>query len=103
MFLVQVVCAQSSEELGNVICSKKHSQRSVSIRTVKVVQRMQDSIDANAGTSMKAITRDLQVSEDIICNVVHEHMSYVTRKGQFISAHTKRTTVAQSKTISGHS
>ena len=92
----------SSGDMSPVAKRKKASQRSDSIRTPQFVQRVQNIIDANPGTSMRAISRDLQVSEGTIRNVVHEdirYKSYVMRKGQFMSAHTQEQRLLRAKRL----
>ena len=56
------------------------------------VQQVQGIIDEDPSKSIKAISRDLQVSECTIRRIVHEdiwYKSYVMRKGQFMSAQTR--------------
>lgn len=55
-----------------VVKRKKHIERSDSIRTSQFVHRVQDIIDTNAGTPMRAIARNIHVSECTILKVVYE-------------------------------
>lgn len=54
----------------------KHLQREESRRTPQCVQPMQNIIDANYGTSMRAIDRDLEMSEVTMHNMVQDHIRY---------------------------
>ena len=55
------------------------------------LQQVQEIIDEDLSKSIRAISRDLQVSECTIRRIVHEdirYKSYVIRRGQFMSAQT---------------
>ena len=49
---------------------KKHKARSDRVRTLYFVQQVQDIIDEDLSKSIKAISRDLQVSECTIRRIV---------------------------------
>ena len=71
---------------------KKHKARSDRVRTSHFVQQVQGIIDEDPSKSIKAISRDLQVSECTIYRIVHEdirYKSYEMRKGQFMLAQTR--------------
>ena len=81
----------SDGNVGNVAKRKKHEARSDRVRTSHFVQQVQGIIHENPSKSIRAISRDLQVSECTIHRIVHEdirYKSYVIRKGQFMSAQT---------------
>ncbi|XP_012058553.1 PREDICTED: uncharacterized protein LOC105621701 [Atta cephalotes] len=72
---------------------KKHKACSDTVRTSQFVQQVQGIIDEDPSKSIRAISRDLQISECTIRRIVHEdirYKSHVMRKGQFMSAHTRK-------------
>ncbi|EFN60862.1 hypothetical protein EAG_00186, partial [Camponotus floridanus] len=67
---------------------KKHEPRSDKVRTPQFVQQVQGIIDEDPSKSIRAISKDLQVSECTIRRIIHEdirYKSYVMRRGQFMS------------------
>ena len=71
---------------------RKHKPRSDTVRTPQFVHQVQDIIDQDPSKSIRAISRDLQVSECTLRRIVHEdirYKSYVMRRGQFMSAQTQ--------------
>ena len=81
----------SDDNVESVVKRKKHKARSDTVRTSQFVQQVQD-IDEDFSKSIRAISRDLQISECTIRRIVHEdirYKSHVMRKGQFISARTR--------------
>ena len=75
--------------MENVAKRRKHKTPSDTVRTLQLVQQVQEIIDEDPSKSTRAILRNLQVSECTICRIVYEeirHNSYVMRKGQFMSA-----------------
>ena len=71
---------------------KKHKACSDRVRTSHFVQQVQGNIDEDPSKSIRAISRNLQVSECTIRRIVHEdirYKSYVMRKGQFMLAQTR--------------
>jgi len=68
---------------------KKHETHSDKVRTSQFVQKIQSIIDEGLSKSIRAILKDLQVSECTIRRIIHEdirYKSYAMRKGQFMSA-----------------
>ncbi|KYN01851.1 hypothetical protein ALC62_07323 [Cyphomyrmex costatus] len=90
---VHKVCRELEASDDNVeSVAKKHEARSDRVRTSRFVQQVQGIIDDDPLKSIRAIPRDLQVSECIISRNVNEdirHNSYVMREGQFMSAQTR--------------
>jgi len=81
----------SDDNVESVAKRKKHKARSDTVRISQFVQQVQD-IDEDFSKSIRAISRDLQISECTIRRIVHEdirYKSHVMRKGQFISARTR--------------
>lgn len=77
---------------------KNHLQRSLSISTLKSVQQVKNFLDAKPRTTMSAITSDFRVSQYTIRKFVEEdirYKSYLMRKGQFMSTHTRTNTHTQ--------
>jgi len=71
---------------------KKHETRSDKVRTSQFVQKVQGIIDEDPSKSIRAISKDLQVSECTIRRIIHEdirYKSYAMRRGQFMSAQTR--------------
>ncbi|XP_011068611.1 PREDICTED: uncharacterized protein LOC105154645 isoform X1 [Acromyrmex echinatior] len=82
----------SNGNVQSVAKRKTHKARSDTVRTSQFVQQVQGIIDEDPSKSIRAISRDLQVSECTIRRIVHEdirYKSYVMRKGQFMSARTR--------------
>lgn len=73
---VQKELETSKWNVSPVAKCKVHSQHSDSIRTQQFIQQVQNIINGNSRMSMGTIVRDLHVSEDIICNVVHKDIWY---------------------------
>ena len=71
---------------------RKHKLRSDAVRTPQLLQQVQGIIDEDPSKTIRAILRDLQVSECTIRRTVYEEIrykSYVMCRGQFMSAQTQ--------------
>ena len=78
----------SDVNVESVAKRRKHKPRSDKVRTQQFVQQVQDIIDEDPSKSIRAISRDLLVSECSILRIIHEDIrnnSYVIRRGQFMS------------------
>ena len=76
---VHKVCRELEASDGNVkrIPKRiKHKPRSDTVRTPQFVQKVQDIIDEGPSKSIRAISRDLQVSDSTIRCIVHEDIRY---------------------------
>ena len=63
---------------------RKHKPRSDRVRTPQFVQQAQDIIDEDPTKSIRATSRDLQVSECTISRIAHDDIRYkfyVMRRG----------------------
>jgi len=92
----------SDDNVESVAKRKKHEGRSDTVRTSQFVQQVQGIIDKDPSKSIRAISRDLQVSECTIRRIVHEdirYKSYVMRKGQFMSAQTREQRFIRAKRL----
>ncbi|EFN76011.1 hypothetical protein EAI_12717, partial [Harpegnathos saltator] len=81
---------------------KKHEERSDTTRNTQFVQQVEEIVDESPPKSMRAIARDLNVSESLIRRVVHEDLrytSYVMRRGQFISAQIREQRLIRGKRL----
>ncbi|KPU74657.1 uncharacterized protein Dana_GF26712 [Drosophila ananassae] len=81
---------------------KKHEQRSDCVKTPKFIEQVQDTVDLDPSKSMRAVARDLNVSEGLIRKIVHEDLrykSYVMRRGQFMSAQTQDQRLIRAKRL----
>ncbi|EFN87647.1 hypothetical protein EAI_01466, partial [Harpegnathos saltator] len=81
---------------------KKHEECSDTTRNIQFVQQVQKIVDESPSKSMRAIARDLNVSESLICRVVHEDLrysSYVMRREQFMSAQTREQRLIRGKRL----
>lgn len=83
----------SSMNLSPFTKGKLHSQSSYSIRRPQFVIWVKNIIVANLGTSIRAIARDLKISECTMQNKRHRdirYMLYVMTKGYFLPVHTQK-------------
>ena len=81
----------SDGNVESVAKRRKHKPRSDTVRTPQFVQQVQDIIDEDLSKSIRAISRDLQVSECTIRRIVHKDIRYkfcVTSRSQFKSVQT---------------
>ncbi|XP_046868909.1 uncharacterized protein LOC124461437 [Drosophila willistoni] len=81
---------------------KKHEERSHTIRSAEFVQKVQAIIDEDPSKSIRALAKDLNVSDGLIRRVVHEDLrykSYVMRRGQFMSDKTREQRVIRSNRL----
>jgi transposase len=72
---------------------KKHLRRSDS-HSVEIVENVQEAINYDPGRSMRQLAADFEVSEWLIRKIVKEdirYRSYSLRRGQFMTAATKKT------------
>ena len=70
---------------------RKHKLRLDTVRTPQSVQQVEDIINEDPSKFIRAISRDLQVSECTIRRILHEdirYKSYVMRRSQFMPAQT---------------
>ena len=77
----------SDGDVESVGSGRKHKPPSDTVRTPQFVQQVQDIIEEDPSKSLKAKSRDLQVSECTIRSIVHEdirYKSYVMCRGQFM-------------------
>lgn len=84
--------------LSPVTKGKLHSQRSHSISRPQFVKWVQNMIAANLGTSIRAIARDLKISECTMHNTVHKdirYMLYVMTEWYFMPVHTQKLRLLQ--------
>ena len=75
----------------SVAMRRKYKPRSVTVRELQFVQQVQDIIAEYPSKSIRAILRDLHVSECTIRHIVNEdirYKSYVMGRGHFMSAQT---------------
>ena len=94
--------ASVDDNVESVVERKKHEARSDRIRASHFVQQVQGIIDEDPSKSIRAISKDLQVSECAIRRIAHEdirYKSYVMRKGQFMSAQTREQRFIQAHTM----
>jgi len=92
----------SAGDVETVAKRKRHEERSDTIRNTQFVQQVQEIVDESPSKSMRAIARDLNVSEGLIRRVVHENLrykSYVMRRGQFMSAQTESETYSRKTSL----
>ncbi|XP_025161066.1 uncharacterized protein LOC112589993 [Harpegnathos saltator] len=92
----------SAGDVETVAKRKKHEERSDTTRNTQFVQQVQEIVDESSSKSMRAIARDLNVSESLIRRVVHEDLryrSYVMRRGQFMSAQTRKQRLIRGKRL----
>ena len=92
----------SDGNVENVAKHRKHKPRSDAVRTPQFVQQVQDIIDEDPLISIRAFSRDLQVSEFLIRRSVHEDIRYkscVMRRGQFMSAQTREQRFIRAKRL----
>jgi len=100
---VHKVCRESEASAGDVETiakRKRHEERSDTTRNTQFVQQVQEIVDESPSKSMRAIARDLNVSEGLIRRVIHENLhykSYVMRRGQFMSAQTRNQRLIRGK------
>ena len=72
--------------MESVIKRREHKLCSVTVKTPQFVQQVQDTIDEDPSKSIRAVSRELQVSECTVLRIVHEdirYKSFVMRRGQF--------------------
>ncbi len=72
---------------------KPHHRRS-DAHSMEIVDRVQEAINTDPGRSMRRMAEELEVSEWLVRKIVKEdirYKSYSLRKGQFMSAATKKT------------
>ena len=77
--------------MESVAKRRNHKPRLDTVKTLQFVQQVQDIIDEDSSKSIRAISRDLQVSECTISHIVYvdiRYKPYVMRRGQFMSAQT---------------
>jgi len=92
----------SAGDVETVAKRKRHEERSDTTRNTQFVQQVQEVVDESPSKSMRAIARDLNVSEGLIRRVVHENLrykSYVMRRGQFMSAQTESETYSRKTSL----
>ncbi|KAM0736931.1 hypothetical protein ACS0PU_000024 [Formica fusca] len=92
----------SDGDTQSVAKRKKHEERSDTIRTTQFIQQIQAIVDENPSKSIRALARDLKVSEGLVRRVVHEDLrskSYVMRRGQFMSAQTREQRTIRGKRL----
>ena len=80
---------ESDGDVESVGKHRKHKPSADTARTLQFVQQVQDIIDEDHSKSIRAISRELQVSECRIRHIINEDVRskfYVMRRGQFISA-----------------
>lgn len=76
--------------------------RTLCIKTTQFIQQIQAIVDENPSKSIRALARDLKVSEGLVRRVVHEDLrykSYVMRRGQFMSAQTREQRTIRGKRL----
>jgi DDE superfamily endonuclease len=81
---------------------KKHSQRFDTIRKDDFVRKVDDIITVNRSKSIRAIAREINVSESTVRRVVHDdikYKSYVMRRGHFMSAKNRENRLIRSKRL----
>ena len=66
----------SDDNIESVTKRKKHKARSDRVRISHFLQQVQGIIDKDPSKSIRAISRDLQVSECTIRRIVHEDIRY---------------------------
>ena len=77
--------------MESVAKRRKHTPNSDTVRTPQFVQQVQNIIDEDLSKSIRALSRDLQVSECTIHRIVHEdirYKSYMMRRDQFMPVKT---------------
>jgi len=80
----------SDGNMESVAKRKKHETRSDKVRTSRFVQKVQGIIDEDPSKSIRAISKDLQVSECTIRRIIHEDIRYKCyTMRQFMSAQTR--------------
>ncbi|EFN78261.1 hypothetical protein EAI_05701, partial [Harpegnathos saltator] len=57
---------------------KKHQERSDTTKNIQFVQQVQEIVDESPSKSMRAIARDLNVSESITRGLVREGLRYTS-------------------------
>ncbi|KYQ51498.1 hypothetical protein ALC60_09371 [Trachymyrmex zeteki] len=66
----------SDDNVKSIAKRKKYEARSDRVRTSQFVQQVQGIIDKDPSKFIRAISRDLQVSECTIRRIVHEDIRY---------------------------
>ncbi|XP_025161974.1 uncharacterized protein LOC112590242 [Harpegnathos saltator] len=92
----------SASDVETVAKRKKHEERSDTTKNTQFVQQVQEIVDESPSKSMRAIARDLNVSESLIRRVVYEDLRYtsnVMRRGQFMSAQTREQRLIRGKRL----
>ena len=82
----------SDGNVESVAERRKRKSRSNTVRTLQFVQQVRNIIDEDPSKSVRAISRDLQVSDYAFRRTVYEdiqHKSFVMRRGQFMYAQTR--------------
>ena len=85
---IRKVLDDSSGDSDSTAARKSHSDHSDLNGTLKFVCEIQTMVDNDSSKSIRSITKDMEVLEFLIRQVVHEDIQYFLykmRKGQFLS------------------